>query len=377
MTTSYPDGGYIIDAQHELPAHATAPDRAALPKTTWVQRIALPLLIIRVVTLVALATAVFLLRDYMRPATGLCGFDLDCGQVIFSGFGRVLGVPLPLIGVAGLLTLFGLSLFPSHRLGAWLRPMALVAGCVGAGLILVQALVIRQFCPYCLVVDICAVLLAGVALASWLYAPWRLLFDHTRWWLWLPWAAVAMALPLAWALLDPRRVPEEVSAHWVPGKVTVIEIADFECPYCRRMHANLVHFLEQVGDRVHFVRVTVPMQRHRHARYAATAFLCAQEQGRGDEMAEALFAAPDLGPKACEDMAKALGLALPEFQRCTLSPAINRQLDRDNQWVQASAHRGLPVVWIQDQMLDGVQTPEALDRALQAAEVRLRQQEAR
>jgi uncharacterized membrane protein/protein-disulfide isomerase len=325
--------------------------------------------------LLALAATAFLLADYVQPSAGLCSFQFDCGAVIFSNYGSLLGIPLPVIGLVGLGTIFGLSLFPTHAVGRWLRLLALLAGLAGGALIYLQVNILNQICPYCLTVDACAVLLAAVALAGWLYRPWLALFDQTSRWFWVPLPIIAVALPITFSVIDFRPVPPQVTDHWVPGKVTVIEITDFACPYCREMHANLIQFLQQQGDRVHFVRLTVPMGRHRYARFAARAFLCAQDQGKGDAMAEELFTAEDVGPKSCEGFAAKLGLLLPEYRRCVDSQAVEKVLDAEHQWVQASAPHGLPVVWMQDQMLTGVQTPQTLERAWQAAEIRLRRQE--
>src|SRR5262249_40942163 len=144
------------------------------------------------------------------------------------------------------------------------------------------------------------------------------------------------------------------------------------CPHCRAMHAVLVRLLAEEKDnpRLHFVRVAVPMPSHARARPAARAFVCARAQGKADEMAEALFAAPDLAPEGCERLAAARGLSLPAFRACVAAPETDRLLDADAAWVRRASPRGLPVVWVQDRMFFGAQRLETLRAAVRAAERR-------
>jgi hypothetical protein len=103
-----------------------------------------------------------------------------------------------------------------------------------------------------------------------------------------------------------------------------------------------LQFLSEQRGRVHFVRLTAPMAGHRHARHASRAFLCAERQGKGDRMAEALFSSSSLVPAACEQIATSLGLSMEPFRACILDTAIDRQLDADLAWLEYASPRGLP-----------------------------------
>ena len=181
------------------------------------------------------------------------------------------------------------------------------------------------------------------------------------------------ALGTAGSWLPPLRkpaVPPEITALWVPDKVTIVEIADFQCPHCRHMHTVLSRFLREEGDRVHFVRITAPMPKHPQARHASRAFLCAQAQGKGDELAEALFEADDLTPQSCERLAASVGVSRKPFRACVAEPAIDRRLDADLAWIKNASPQGLPVIWVQAEMLSGIQSAAALRAAGLAAEQR-------
>jgi uncharacterized membrane protein/protein-disulfide isomerase len=329
--------------------------------------------ITRVLTLAALVASAALLADYLHPNPSFCGFASNCDQVLASPFGHLLGVPLPLIGVGIFGAVFALSLDPRPWAGQLLRALAVVAGAGGAGLICLQAFVIDHLCPYCLVVDVSAMGLAAVSLAA--RRDTHAKTDSRARWVWLAAAVGSLGAGFilgsagGWAGRTP--VPPQIAALWVPGKVTIVEIVDFECPHCRRMHAVLTEFLGKQGDRVHFVRLTAPMPGHTHARDASRAFLCGERQGKGDVLAEALFAAASLEPATCERLGAAVGLSLGEYRACVADPETDRRLDDNVEWVRATSPRGLPVVWVQDEMLFGEQSPGTLREAVQDAEDRL------
>jgi uncharacterized membrane protein/predicted DsbA family dithiol-disulfide isomerase len=328
----------------------------------------------RLFALVALTVSAALLVENVRHNPRLCGFDSACEQVLHSPFGRVLGIPLPVFGVAVFGSLFVLSLFPSARTGWLLQSLALAGGLGGLGLILLQVFVLRRLCPYCLAVDVSAVLLAAFEIAGRWGRPLPEIGRRARS-LWLGVAAVVLVSAVTLAAAGSRAsgpapgpVPPEVTALWIPGKVNVVEIADFACPHCRKMHAVLELFLDEERDRVHFARITAPLPGHPQARAASRAFLCAERQGRGDAMAAALYAAREPTPEWCEQLAAVLGLSLPEYRACLADPATDQRLDANVAWAQAASPRGLPVLWIQDQMFFGEQPINALREALRRAD---------
>jgi uncharacterized membrane protein len=327
--------------------------------------------VVRALTLVALSVSAALLVNHIRPNPRLCGFESDCEEVLTSRFADVLGVPLPLVGLVAFAALFGVSLFPASRAGRFLSPLAAAVGAGGLALLLIQVFVLQRLCRFCAVVDASAAAI-GVVQLVWARAaaPPAVSFRP----LWLAAAVAAVGLGAALGLMGggagatERPVPPEVVALWVPGKVNVVEVADFQCPHCRQMHAVVTQFVREEGDRVHFVRLTAPMPAHPQARDASRAFLCAGRQGKGDEMAEALFAAGDLSPAGCERLAAWLGLSPTDFQTCVADPATDARLDADLAWVKAASPGGLPVVWVGERMFFGVHPVEALRSAARAAE---------
>ncbi len=332
--------------------------------------------ILRVLALIALAVSAALLADSGLPHSRLCGFESDCDLVIHSPLTERLGVPLPPVGVIVFAGLFGLSLCGNARLRGLFRPAALLAGATGLALLAGQVFVIRHLCPYCLVVDIVAMLLAGFAVYR-RDDPFPPVAARQRG-AWLAAAAAGLVGGVLLAALDGRAnhtatapVPPQVKALWVTDRVNVVEIYDFECRHCRRMHPLLKQVLAEQGEHIHHVRITVPLPAHAQARDAARAYLCADKQNKGAEMAEYLIGMPNLAPETCLEVAEVLGLSLPAYRSCVADPAIDERLDADLAWVKDACPDGLPVIWIQDQRFQGVQSPDALAAALRRARQRL------
>jgi protein-disulfide isomerase len=164
---------------------------------------------------------------------------------------------------------------------------------------------------------------------------------------------LAAGAPLAYARARPNVTPAYVAELARAGKINVVEFSDFECPHCRAMHPVLTRALAPHGDRVHFVRKVYPLPGHAHGQAAARAYMCAQEQGRGEPMADALFAAADVSAPACSRHAARIGLDLARFEGCTRDPATQQQLMRQIDSIRRSGMRGLPTVWIGDEVIEG------------------------
>jgi 2-hydroxychromene-2-carboxylate isomerase len=120
------------------------------------------------------------------------------------------------------------------------------------------------------------------------------------------------------------------------------------------------------------VRIVAPMPKHEHGRDAARAYLAAWAQGKGDEMAELLFAAreQDLTPEGCEGLAESLGLSLSSYRSCVAAPETDSEIDANLEWVKSACPQGLPCIWMQDQRLLGLRGSMMLRDAFLAAERR-------
>jgi len=320
----------------------------------------------RLVAVVALCVCAAILAEYFFSGT-FCDFGSGCEAVTSSAYGRVLGVPLPVVGFCGFGLLLALSLFPQRRSFTLIRPLALAGALAGTALILVQVFVLEQTCTLCLVADAAAITLAGIALAQ------NLSREQIRWprcLAWLAGAALAVAIPplVAWLnFLYPA--PDEIKARWVKGKITIVEVSAFECKQCLAAELIVQAFLKQQADAgvpLNFARIVVPMARLENSRVAARAYLAAQAQGKGEQMAFGLSTARSLFPVPCRDLAKSVGLDLKEYDRVVTDPATDAELDASLAWAKTHS-QGLPLIWVQDQRINGMPTLNTLQKALRRA----------
>jgi hypothetical protein len=112
---------------------------------------------------------------------------------------------------------------------------------------------------------------------------------------------------------------------------------------------------------VNFVRLDLPLESHAHARGAAKAHLCADEQRAGSRMAEALFEADDLSHEGLVAVAKTLGLDLPSFERCVAAPETETKLVGIESILRDSGMlQGLPTTFVGNEMIVGAMDDVAL-----------------
>jgi len=323
-----------------------------------------------------LSASAMLAVDYFRPAPVFCAEASGCDALRHTLFAAPLGVPLPVLGLVGFLALGAVGLAAGRA--ARMLELALSAGAALVGVLLLFVQVgLHRFCPYCCVADVSGIASLGAAV-------WRLLqVEHiscAR----LPaysaavFLATAVLLPLGLGWRMRPRPPALIRAQLAEtpkGKITVIDCIDFECPFCRKMHAELAPLLAAHKDKVRLVRRQVPLRNHPHAQDAARAECCAEKLGAGDAMAEALFAAPveELTPEGCEKLAERVGLALAPYRACVADPGTDQRIEADRSVFKATGGYALPTIWIGDLEFVGEQPAEVLANALEGAVARATQ----
>jgi protein-disulfide isomerase len=156
---------------------------------------------------------------------------------------------------------------------------------------------------------------------------------------------VVSSLPIAGA---PSRGPAGAS-------ITIVEFADFECPFCARAEVTL-HALERrhPGD-VRVVYKNLPLRMHPHARLAAKAALAAEAQGRFWEFHDRLYAhgggAPDRA--VLERIAADLRLDGERFSRDLDDPALEARVAADERDAAALGVEGTPTFYVNGRRING------------------------
>jgi uncharacterized membrane protein/predicted DsbA family dithiol-disulfide isomerase len=292
---------------------------------------------------VGLGASIASLIDYFGNAATFCA-ETGCATVRESAWAHPLGVPMPVLGVAFYLAALALGFVDAPRLR---RALAITGATWAVLLIVLQAFVIDAWCKLCLVADPAAI---GYALAV-LAGATTLRFTIARGLAAIP-AVVATVGALAlWVHhAPPPALPDGTPAFveqvQVPGAATIIEVVDFECPFCRRMQDRLVAAIAQTKTPVRVVRKMLPLRIHPHAMPAALAYCCADAQGKGDAMAAALFAAKpdDLSPEGCEKLATSVGCDLDRYRREL--PQAEARVAAEVAEVRAAGVHSLPTLFI-------------------------------
>lgn len=323
---------------------------------------------------VGLGTSALLLYLHLSPAEGSCGPGGGCDLVRTSRWSMIAGVPLPALGVAYFGVLMAAVLVPRLR-RRWLLALLGVGGLVsGIALLTIQGAVIGAFCPYCVVVDACSVG-AGLVLAPPLASPTLRLSGGPVVGAFGLGAAVPVVLLLgAHPAVEPD-APDPLPARLVTadaGRPTIVEFIDFECPFCRRQHARMSAVLEAVAGAdepapVEVVYKHLPLPMHPNAREAARVACCAEEQGRGPQMVDAMFARDDLSPESCQECAAEIGLDPLALQECLGSSRPDARLHADAEEARALGVRRLPTCLVGQERLVGLQEEETLRRAVERA----------
>ncbi len=322
----------------------------------------------------AIAASAILLVDYLHPAPVFCDPNGGCETVRHTRYAYPLGIPLPALGILGLVGIAVAALMPGRRATQLQLALSAFAAVVAIALFAVQAQ-LGVICPFCAIVDSSSIVLAILA-----FVRLRKGWDPPKGRFASMGAVTAMTaavvVPAAIGNSRPPKLPAatvgvpkpiaEELARSPRGVLTVVDFVDFECPFCRMTNATLEPLLAARKDKIRLVRKHVPLAMHPHAADAARAGCCAEEQGKGDAMADALFSAPPetLTPDGCEKLAGANGLDVARFHACVANPATDARIASDRAMWKESNGRALPTIWIGKTEVVGAKGKEVLEKAL-------------
>jgi predicted DsbA family dithiol-disulfide isomerase len=273
---------------------------------------------------------------------------------------------MPALGIAAFTAALVVMFVDRPRL----RKALAIAGAAWAVLLIsLQAFVIGAWCKLCMIADPSAIVFAAAVLAG---AP-ALRFSWWRPAAIAPLVAAVVAILALWTHAPPAPelpagTPPFVVAAQQPGTLTIVEVVDFECPYCRMMQAKVAEAVAKAGVPARIERRMMPLPRHTHAMPAALAYCCADRQGKGVAMAEALFTAPEesLTAEGCEELAVKAGCDREQYRR-DLALSVGR-VAAESIDARASGVKSLPTLFIGgEQVVGAAMSTEDLIAAIQRA----------
>lgn len=185
-------------------------------------------------------------------------------------------------------------------------------------------------------------------------------------------------------LTDGQRAALEIgdapSVGPANAPITLVEISDFECPFCQRASETVAELRTQYPNELRVVFHHFPLdtecnpllkrQVHESACAAARAAVCAEQLGQFFPYAEQLFqngtAAADLLTHA-----RTLGLAEGPFTACLSSPRAKERVAADIKLLSGLGVTGVPVFFVNGRKIAGAQ-PVEIFRAIIDEELKSR-----
>jgi protein-disulfide isomerase len=158
--------------------------------------------------------------------------------------------------------------------------------------------------------------------------------------------------------------------------VWVIEVSDFQCPFCKQWHEQTYTALRDQyvkTGKIRLAYVNFPLGSHVHAWPAAESAMCAGAQGRFWPMHDALFVTQNMwessgSPTAVFDsLANANGMDMRRWRECVKSGIMRPLIQADHDRAARAGANATPTFMIGDEILTGAQPIGALAQAIDSA----------
>ena len=159
--------------------------------------------------------------------------------------------------------------------------------------------------------------------------------------------------------------------------VWVIEVSDFQCPYCKQWHDESFAAIDreyvQTG-KVRLAYLNFPLASiHKNARAAAEAAMCASVQGKFWPLHASLFGTQSRWAEAANPMptfdslAVAAGANPVAWRQCMTSHATGPIIDADRDRSSGAGVQSTPTFFVGDRKLEGAYPVDSFRVAIDAA----------
>jgi protein-disulfide isomerase len=151
-------------------------------------------------------------------------------------------------------------------------------------------------------------------------------------------------------------------------KVTLVEWADFECPYCARLNTVVETALKAHPDELRVVYKQYPLANHPHGHLTAEASLAAKAQGKFWEMLDLMFSHQGaLDRAALLGYAQQLGLDVGRFTRELDDGTWKKAADAEAAEGQRIGVQATPSYYLDGKFHEGALPPEDFERLIATA----------
>ncbi|MBC7790964.1 MAG: DsbA family protein [Anaerolineae bacterium] len=183
-----------------------------------------------------------------------------------------------------------------------------------------------------------------------------------------PGGAASAAPDTLLQLADSARIQGQSGAP-----LWIVEVSDFQCPYCAEWHAKTYHELKREfidNGKARFAYINLPLPSHTNAWPAASAAMCAGLQGKFWEMHDALFSAQSLwatepipGP-VFQTLASKAGIDGSAMSSCMSSKRLQPLIQADYDRAVQSGINSTPSFIVGGVMLTGAHPIENFRRII-------------
>ena len=135
--------------------------------------------------------------------------------------------------------------------------------------------------------------------------------------------------------------------------VELVEFADYECPYCQKVAADLKKLAADYQGKVTVVYKDFPLPMHTRAEKAAEAARCAGKQNKFWEFHDEIFRSKELDVDQLKAQARALKLNVDDFDKCLDTGAEAAAVERDRKEGEKIGISGTPSFFINGHYLSG------------------------
>ncbi len=156
------------------------------------------------------------------------------------------------------------------------------------------------------------------------------------------------------ALIEGDDAPA-TGADAATAQLTIVEFGDFECPYTKDEYPVVGQMIAKYGDRVRFIFRNYPLEEiHTHAKDAALAAACAQEQQKFWPFYERVFqGTPALSFKDFSRYGEGAGLNMKQFEKCVDDQRYKEKVENGIALAEKVGVAGTPVFFFNGQRVEG------------------------
>jgi protein-disulfide isomerase len=169
---------------------------------------------------------------------------------------------------------------------------------------------------------------------------------------------------------DPRAMPPVPAAQYfnVPfdasqpakgpadAKVTIVQVSDFQCPFCGRVEPTLKQIMDAYPKDVRVIWGNNPLAFHPNAMPAAEAAYAAADQGKFWEMHDKLFQnQTQLSRENYEKWAQEIGLDMAKFKAALDTNKNLERIKKEQALYTSRGARGTPGFFINGRLFSGAQ----------------------